>query len=696
MPQLPQQTSARPKSRSNRNVQGQSAGRPAALSVPAEGTSLIFNLSRTDQTFRDDLSTIHTKPTLECPISPSNMVVYCTYSFVARADVFYTPVQDIQFLETEGCFQLPAPMILDQFLQQYFMHVHPLLPMLSELDFWDAYSQPNPAESKTLSLLLIQSMLFASCSSVPLKTINRLGYSSTRSARAAFYRKAKLIYDSGLESSTVATAQAALLLTFWTPPLKADSKPNTIWLMIAIESAKISQADNYSDVSNLTSIQVDSKHSALRRLWWCCIIRDRILPLGLRRSIQITPAHFDLRKNMRLGFMELQAEIQRSRVHCEDTKEGLATIMEHVVKLSIVLTDILLLAFPLKSAANQSSDALPQLRKCKEALSEWYNKSPFRSTGGASIAANRSVVLNINLMYTYYHWATIVMCHLNMRSIEARHPDPNETSDVIHARKEVQTSTISIVESLDRLNQLGLTRCLPISIVAYAAFPLAVHIFDVACSETQGVEFWGDGKQKLVVERRLSALIQAMKILHEQYDGVEGVIKTIRHIVDYVHSYAPKSVTDVGAMDQRLSGHSDLALRLSLAMDWSLSSGRSSDGDDFTSYLGTLFHQTPGINLPVSPFETNNEKQDGRTEDHAPTATEHPVEDWAVTTPSSVIEGIETTESDPFFGSEECTDPPGARHCGQGLDEENDIERRIDELLENCGELNFDDLFIPT
>ncbi|KAM5346068.1 hypothetical protein ACJ41O_009073 [Fusarium nematophilum] len=666
--QLPQQSPARPRGRSNEDDQEQSSSRAGAFPAQPGGTRFICDVSDTGKTHADDLSTIYTKPTLEYPIRPSNMVVYCTYSFVGRANVFYTPVQDIQFLDSEGCFQLPEPVILDQFLRQYFMHVHPLLPMLSELDFWDAYSRPNPPESKTLSLLLIQAMLFASCN---------------------------LIYDSGLESSTVATSQAALLLTFWTPPLNADSKPNTMWLIIAIENAKRLHADRYSDVSDLASVHVDSTHSTLRRLWWCCIIRDRILPLGLRRSIQITPAHFDLGKNMRLGCMELQAEIRHSRMHCQDTREGLATIIEEVVKLSIVLTDILLLTFPLKNTAARPNVTLLQLQECKEALSEWYNESPFRNTGGATAAADRSVVLNINLMYTYYHWATIVMCHFNMRNIQARHLDRNQTSDIFRSRKEARTSTISIVESLDRLNKLGLTQCLPITIVAYAAFPLALHIFDVTCSDTPRSELSGDGEQKLVVERRLSTLIHAMKILHEQYDGVEGVVKTIRHIVDYVHSYVPKSVT--GA---QLSGDTDLALRVSLAMDWSLSSGRPSGGEDFTSYLGALFHQPSRINLPVSPVETDDGQQEdtteGRTNDLVVTAAEQPVSDWIVTTPSSFAENTETAESEPFLGSDECPETPVTRDYGQSWSEESDLEKRINELLENCGELNFDDLLIPT
>lgn len=170
--------------------------------------------------------------------------------------------------------------------------------------------------------------------------------------------------------------------------------------MIAIENAKRCHADRHSDILHSSSLPINEK-SALRRLWWCCIIRDRILPLGLRRCIQITPSHFNLEENMNLGCTALSAEIRQSRVYDDDTKQTLSRITEQIVKLSVVLTDILLLAFPLKTTA-QSKDMLPQIKRCKRELAEWYNNSSFLNTVGGNVIADRAIILHINLMYTYY------------------------------------------------------------------------------------------------------------------------------------------------------------------------------------------------------------------------------------------------------------------------------------------------------
>ncbi|KAF5026983.1 hypothetical protein F66182_1013 [Fusarium sp. NRRL 66182] len=562
--------------RSDGDVESSSPNYLKAATAQPEKIALYCDLLEPDQIFNSDPG-IMSPPPFQHPRRQPNMISYCAFPFISRADVFYTPSQDIQFLDSEGCFELPAARLLDQFFHQYFTNVHPMLPMLSEHDLSEARSGPNPLQSKMMSLLLVQAMLFAACSCQ------------------------SIILQKVQEASKIQTAQAALLLTYWTPPFKADSRPNTMWLMAAIENAKDCQANFHSDVSNPSSLSV-GEQSSLRRLWWCCIIRDRILPLGLRRCIHITRAHFDFEKNMSLGSTELQAEIQRSKTYCDDTKKSLSTIIDQVVKLSVILTDILLLAFPI-SSTEQSEDAPAQISKCKQALADWYVNGSSYGMVGNTLMADRSVFLHNNLMHTYYHWATIVMCHVDMRDIETRQLGLHLKTDASDACRLAEVSMIGIVESLSRLNQSGLTRCLPISIVAYAAFPLAIHVFDAASSETLNTDCSGDNERNMLLQKRLGTLIKTMRILREQYDGVDQVVKTIRHIVEYVSSYTPQRINGSTAKSQDLFGKFELALRVSLAIDWILSSGRSSDDKDFALYLRTLFLETSRRSPPPYVFE---------------------------------------------------------------------------------------------
>lgn len=232
-------------------------------------------------------------------------------------------------------------------------------------------------------------------------------------------KNTQLLYDFGAESSPVSIAQAALLLSYWTPPTRTELRPNTVWLSIAIQNAKNAEAPYFATLPACSSSSSSSSsssrrhHNVLKRLWWCCIIRDRILPLGLRRGIQITRAHFDFDKYRPLGLMDLDDEVHRSQVYSADAKRELIRILSCVLDLCVILTDVLLLAFPLEGGSldqlcggSSPPDVLEEveMRKSKKALVHWYTATVAASTGGGEANWNKheSVILYTHLMYTYY------------------------------------------------------------------------------------------------------------------------------------------------------------------------------------------------------------------------------------------------------------------------------------------------------
>lgn len=215
----------------------------------------------------------------------------------------------------------------------------------------------------------------------------------------------------------MAIAQAALLLSYWTPPTRTELRSNTVWLSIAIENAKNADAPYYATlpasprpVSAEERVSVKN-NNLLKRLWWCCVIRDRILPLGLRRGIQITRNHFDFERHQPLGLMDLDDEIHRSIVYSPDAKRELIQVLSHVLDLCVILTDVLLLVFPLDGAIDLSRGrAMPpkeeaNIRGNKKALVHWYTAAVATSSDdGAEVNWNKheSVILYTHLMFTYY------------------------------------------------------------------------------------------------------------------------------------------------------------------------------------------------------------------------------------------------------------------------------------------------------
>ncbi|KAF5962580.1 hypothetical protein FBULB1_14023 [Fusarium bulbicola] len=128
-------------------------------------------------------------------------------------------------------------------------------------------------------------------------------------------------------------------------------------------------------------------------------------------------------------------------------------------------------------------------------------------------------------------------------------------------------------------------------------------------------------------------------------------------------------------------------------MDWSLSSGRPSDTQDFTSYLRTLFQQPSQVDLPVSPVETNdiNREETPQALAYGEELTTHLMSGPICTEPPSPDWDVDTGETGLLSGLDETLMPSVPSNYEKTCEVESDLERRLSEYLENCGELNFND-----
>lgn len=101
-------------------------------------------------------------------------ITYTYYPFIEVNNLSAIPPQDINYLDLQGCLRVPTKTILDEFVKQFFLHVHPIMPLLNEGDFWEMYaSQAQGTHVSTrISLLMIHAMLFSVCG-VSLETVVR-------------------------------------------------------------------------------------------------------------------------------------------------------------------------------------------------------------------------------------------------------------------------------------------------------------------------------------------------------------------------------------------------------------------------------------------------------------------------------------------------------------------------------------------
>ncbi|RYC83365.1 hypothetical protein BFJ63_vAg13768 [Fusarium oxysporum f. sp. narcissi] len=542
-----------------------------------------------------------------------------------RVEIDHNAVHDAVSLGSEGCFDIPVEPVMRRFISHYFLYVHPLLPMLDEGDFWDLQSDSNPANYRNNcpDILLIQAMLFAACQFVSEEEVKALGFRGLRQAKACFYKRAKLLYSSQMHTDHILMAQAALLLTYWSSSLNSSEKqPNSIWLGRAISHAKALGADKCADVPKgvgQASSQQRLHDNRLRRIWWCCIIRDRIISLCVRRHLQISRDHLDNHATTTISYDTLSGENDRSHVYDVDTKSSLITLMLTMTDLCLCLSDILTVAHPAKdftvSDARDSTRRILQIYECKKGLENWCAKAVASSSimaitehdGRQVDMPKSSVLMFANMIWIYYHSARVTLCNFELLLGMTTH------SLVSYERTQLQVATIErvriglwdaathITNRLEQLLDLGLARYLPSSAVSCTALPLALHILDAKLSPA-GVlrESKDEQSRRLKRQNQLNILVSAMIEYQPRYEGVDWVTRAIRYFLEctycesvMIHHNVTNDEHQVKkpSMDV-ISQNPAHFLRLALTLDLSLSQDRLPVERDFPGKLQALISKT--------------------------------------------------------------------------------------------------------
>lgn len=214
----------------------------------------------------------------------------------------------------------------------------------------------------------------------------------------------QILYDFEIESDPISLGQAALLFTFWPGALRAGpAKSNSMWLSTAIQHAKSLRAHRL--VSNAgqnkqAAIPPQTRIS-LRRLWWCCYIRDRILALGLRRTLRIPE------KYPPLVLEDFENEIHRSRVYNAESKRRFFDIFIQISNLCVVVTDLLRLCSTSEDGIECETNITDHdhaIANCTFQLQEWYDgaKKQFPDDAERAGIQPHFAIIQTNLMFTYY------------------------------------------------------------------------------------------------------------------------------------------------------------------------------------------------------------------------------------------------------------------------------------------------------
>ncbi|EEH34680.2 hypothetical protein PAAG_05729 [Paracoccidioides lutzii Pb01] len=434
-------------------------------------------------------------------------VIFSFYRFVELRNLHTLSTEDVKYLEMKGSLHLPAAPILHEFVREYFLHVHPCLPILNEADFWSMYSNRTEGSTKprAISLFIVQARFFASCAFVPSDIIQSAGFADNRTARNILYRRAKLLFDLDAENDALAKAQGSIILTYQSS--HTDVHAGSRWLTNAIQNAILHGAHLYNSKSN----QSDPQKMTKKRLWWSIILRDRILLLGLRRHPQITPQNFDLPLDC-LSEEDFEDEVYNSEVYSPETKRLLANVMRVQYQLAIALTDVYddcipaAWVLPTKSADREGFvTAIRDKGDIRDSLTQWANEAE-ASTGRLALCHNETLTLEAHQRF---------IADTYSKRLE-------------EIKEELEEAALGITRSVKRLLMRGVARHLPISAVAYTALPLVLNALDVKLS--------GTTSQSATHKRQLGYYVEVMQFYRNRYDGTDYVAFLIQQVLKFAES----------------------------------------------------------------------------------------------------------------------------------------------------------------
>ncbi|KAF3072961.1 hypothetical protein CFAM422_005016 [Trichoderma lentiforme] len=613
----------------------------------------ISNLHKNSQSSRDRANT-HNAFTQQTPpsINKIGSSSHDTLPFIRRPELGHLSELDIKYMQLNGCFDLPPMPILNEFVRMYFLHVHPIVPLIEEGDFWDSFSCAN---GEKISLLVFQAMIFAACAFIPGAIAEATGFDCPRSATAAFYKKAKILYDFEIESDPISLGQAALLFTFWPAGLRpGPAKSNSTWVSIAIRHAKSLRAHHLT--SNAGRIKQSAippqTRISLRRLWWCCYIRDRILALGLRRTLRIQE------KYPPLVLEDFENEIHRSRVYKVESKRRFFDIFIQISKLCVAVTDLLRICSTSEDGLESETsiaDHHKAMADCTAQLDEWYDeaKRQFPDDTDEPGIQPHFLIIQTNLMFTYYFAAKLAILHQEIfyAARDAENENANANADgegggngdgpclkLAGKSDEVRDAVNNIIKHLTNPVRLGLAQYLPVSVVAFVAMPLMVQIVNAKIM-SRGVA----NPRAAMHRQQLHSLISLIKQCHQRLDGIDAVCMTIRRLTDQAQARIMSGNASQITECIDLIDHNPIEyLRLFLNLDLNLSNATMVDKIQFVELKEDLLRTKTAPSASDAPVPTGNAEasKPAFVQPAEPFLASPPQDTWDVNFPEPKAEAI--------------------------------------------------------
>ncbi|KAE8443544.1 hypothetical protein EG329_001784 [Mollisiaceae sp. DMI_Dod_QoI] len=489
-------------------------------------------------------------------------IPYTYYGFLCLRGSYKLDCDQRDFLEKSGCFQVPTPAILDMILPQYFNHVQPYLPLIDECSFWEAYSLKvdRGKNSGPICLFVFNAMMAACSPYLTLDIIKKAGWRDNRTTRNMFYRRAQLLFNFDIVDDPLSIAMGSVLLAEQCS--SSNNHAGCHWLDIALHHARLIGAHKCDGELELRTGDALCK----KRLWWCILIRDMVLSIGLRIQAKINRIHFKL-SSPAMKDLQDYTRVLSSRTFSSQIKHALSQIFGLQCRLAIITSEISTFVYGPTAeiqaeelSMTEFQQIISDLNRCKADLDCWMNDAgPVITFQSAENQSPAVLTAFKHVVFIQHYMIRLALCQREMFVLKMKRyylGSCNYVQELVGINETLERSINSICSGIHGL-AAGTNKHLPIGILCFSALPLILGSLDTKLPQTE--------LQIAASRRREKYLHEALEMLLIRYDITDDITQYIRKIKSFVHN---KDGIGFAQAEYRSRSHSVSSLEAKALIKW--------------------------------------------------------------------------------------------------------------------------------
>ncbi|KAF4630029.1 hypothetical protein G7Y89_g8117 [Cudoniella acicularis] len=368
---------------------------------------------------------------------------------------------------------MPIRRVQHELVTLYFQYIHPMFPVVDEAYFTEIHRKYRGQEQfmSVLDFVIYQAILAAGFGHLSEAQLQRTPYRSVHEGQEAQFDLVKARYWSQPTSDPVTLTQVCLILSLWSPGASGVQN-NSYWINMAFKHA------NAGELWKSQPATANGRPCRRRLIWWCCIVRDRVLALGMRRPYRLHKAPFEEDLISQLDF-GLEARSPSSTVDMQSKQTAILAFI-WLCKLSEIMAAIAIFqqrtrfsrAWNGDSIGNSMSE-LDEVRIFDRDLSKW--KEDFEGDASDVILGhgNQDVPTPVSILRIVCNSLVAVLYqpYLHLSWIDY----PSGSQDKIDPLQRMKEGSQEVESSVIGLISNKKSDALPNWLVSWVMLPVAVY-----------------------------------------------------------------------------------------------------------------------------------------------------------------------------------------------------------------------------